>query len=251
MGLEFPQHPQFPKAILWILQNSSACKPRSRVATVKGLRPARSPLTAPRWLRACLRSPQAKTVAPGSNAVQTPRRQPRRGLKPTPNSLLCPAHHQPPGRGGAVLLSDLLWTPTQGALARQGLWPGRPSSRPPAPAGDHLATAPVTTPPPPTPALPRHTARGTWRDPRSPGQPCKRLQLCPSSGATQQPQAVWVPTHAHQPGHGWGPGSVGPAHPGSPGRTALLTATPQQLLLQASGCRLRFTKRFQRVGTQS
>lgn len=66
--------------------------------------------------------------------------------------------NQPPGRGGAVLLSDLPGTPTQGAQPRQGPWPGRPSSRPPAPAGGHLVPALVTIPLPPAES---HSTRHT------------------------------------------------------------------------------------------
>lgn len=53
--------------------------------------------------------------------------------------------------------------------------------------------------------LPRcHTAQGTQWEPRSPGQPHKRLTAVPEQGATQQPQAVWVPTPTHKPGLGLG-----------------------------------------------
>ena len=78
--------------------------------------------------------------------------------------------------------------------------------------------------------------------------PARGSQLCPSRVPPSNPRPCGCPPPPTNQARGWGPRSAGPAHPGSPGRrTALLMVAPEQPLLRASGCRLRFTKRFQRV----
>lgn len=157
-----------------------------------------------------------------------------------------------PGRGGAVLLSDLPWTPMHGAQPRHGLWPGCPSSRPPArlEVTWDLPWSPSRLLPPPSHRITQHEAHGGI--PEAQASPARGSHLCPSSGATQQPQAMWEPTPAHKPGSGLGTRLSWASPPREPSRRpALLTAAPQQPLLQASGCRLRLTKRFQCVRMQS
>lgn len=158
----------------------------------------------------------------------------------------------PPGRGGTVLLTDLPWTPTHVAQPRQGPRPGRPSSRPPArlEVTWDLPWSPSRLLPPLSRRVTQHEAHGGILEAHA--SPARGSQLCPRSGATQQSQAMWEPTPAHKPGSGLGTRLSWASPPREPSRrTALLTAAPQQLLLQASGCRLRFTKHFQRVRTQS
>lgn len=92
----------------------------------------------------------------------------------------------------------------------------------------------------------QHEAHGG--SPEAQASPARGSQLCPSRVPPSNPRPCGCPPPPTNQARGWGPRSAGPAHPGSPGRrTALLMVAPQQLLLRASGCRLRFTKRFQRV----
>lgn len=206
MRLKLPQPPQFPKAILWILRSSSACKPHSPAATVTGLRPAHSLQTAPRRLRACLHAHQAKTVPHVASTYVA--------LSQLPTHCFVQHMNQPPGRGGAVLLSDLPWTPMQGAQPRQGPWPYRPSSHPPAPAGGHLVPAPVTIPPPPTAS---HSTRHMVRAQKPRPAPQEAHSCALAAEPPSNPRPCGCPAPPTNQAQGWGPGSAGPAHLGSPG----------------------------------
>lgn len=126
-----------------------------------------------------------------------------------------------------------------GAMARPPQFPPTcPSWRSPGPCPGHYPAS--------SRGVTQHEAHGG--SPEAQASPARGSQLCPSRVPPSNPRPCGCPPPPTNQARGWGPRSAGPAHPGSPGRrTALLMVAPQQPLLRASGCRLRFTKRFQRV----
>ena len=152
--------------------------------------------------------------------------------------------NRPPGRGGAVLLSDLPWTPTQGAQPRQGPWPGRPSSRLPGwrSPGTRPGHHPASSCPHPTSSHSMRHMAGSQKPTPAPQEAHSRAPAAvpPSNprprGSDPCPQARL--------------GAGGPAQRGQPPQGAQQKDCPAHGL-QASGCRLRLTKRFQCVGMQS
>lgn len=86
----------------------------------------------------------------------------------------------------------------QGAQPRQGRGPTAPAPTP-APGWRVTWSLPQLL----SASSASHSTRHMV-SPEAQASPARGSQLCPSSGATQQPQAVWVPSPTNKPGSGLG-----------------------------------------------